>query len=152
MAIINASAIAAQLTVPAAVADILFPHQLKQIADIRAALLVDIRRILAQAPTGSGKTFTFVVIAMLLAAAGYRVVIIGTRTRIIRQIHQRLEAFGVDHGVIAAALPEFTKASALVQVASADTLFRRCIVSRRRPPFRSGMAAGLQKTSSPGHA
>ena len=133
MAMIDADALASQLTVPAAVAGILRPHQLKLIEDIRGAIRQNVRRILAQAPTGAGKTHVFCALAMAGADAGIPVLILGTRTKIIRQIDQRLNDFGVSHGVIAAPLPELTRASAKVQIASVDTLYRRGIVDKRMP-------------------
>ena len=91
------------------------------------------RRVLFQAPTGAGKTH---IIAALVAAAvefGLRVLILATRTRLVRQLHERLESFGISHGVIAAALPGLTCWSRRVQVASVDTLYRRCVVDAKMP-------------------
>ncbi len=51
--------------------------------------------------------------------------ILATRTKLIRQIHERLDAFQVAHGVTAAPLPELTDHAQLVQLCSADTLHRR---------------------------
>jgi len=56
------------------------------------------RRILVQLPTGAGKTH---LIAAMVAAAvltGLRVLILATRTRLVRQLHERLVAFDVRHG------------------------------------------------------
>jgi superfamily II DNA or RNA helicase len=65
--------------------------------------------------------------------AGLPVLVLATRTRLVRQIHERLRAFGVYHGVIAASLPELSVYDAMVQVASVDTLHRRAIASGRMP-------------------
>jgi superfamily II DNA or RNA helicase len=51
----------------------------------------------------------------------------------VRQLHERLEAFEVRHGVVAAPLPELLNYSATVQIASVDTLHRRAIVHERIP-------------------
>ena len=96
-------------------ADCLRDYQRKQLAQIAAAIRAGIRNILAQLPTGGGKTHEMVVVAAAAEAAGLRVLIMATRTRLIRQVHDRLETFGVNHGVIAASLPELRDFSALVQ-------------------------------------
>src|SRR5690606_28812015 len=91
------------------------------------------RRICGQGPTGCGKAH---LIASLVAAAvvfGFRVLILATRTRLVRQLHERLESFGIPHGVIAASLPGLSNFSQRVQVASVDTLYRRCIVDGKMP-------------------
>lgn len=91
------------------------------------------RRVLFQAPTGAGKTH---IIAALVAAAvvfGFRVLILATRTRLVRQLHERLESFDIPHGVIAASLPGLSNFAQRVQVASVDTLYRRCIVDGKMP-------------------
>src|SRR5579862_3385004 len=106
--------------------DVLRDYQRQQIATVRRALLTGYRRPIAQAPTGSGKTHTLSAITVAASAADLRVLILATRTRLVRQIHERLEAFGVSHGVLAAELPEFRNLMLSVQVASADTLYRRC--------------------------
>src|SRR4029077_13600205 len=65
--------------------------------------------------------------------ADLRVLVLATRTRLVRQMHERLEAFGVQHGVVAAPLPELRNYSAKVQVASVDTLNRRALVNEHVP-------------------
>jgi DNA repair protein RadD len=66
-------------------------------------------------------------------AAGLRVLVLATRTRLVRQIHDRLDSMDVRHGVIAASLPGLTAWSQLVQVASVDTLYRRCVAGNKMP-------------------
>jgi superfamily II DNA or RNA helicase len=61
------------------------------------------------------------------------VLILATRTRLVRQLSERLSAFGVQHGIIAASLQNRTYSAPMVQIVSADTLHRRCIVDERRP-------------------
>jgi superfamily II DNA or RNA helicase len=70
---------------------------------------------------------------MAAAAAELRVLVLATRTRLVRQIHERLEAFDMRHGVIAAPLPHLRNYSARIQVASVDTLNRRALVSEKIP-------------------
>jgi len=91
------------------------------------------RRPLVEGPTGYGKTHIIAAVTAAASIAGLRVLILATRTRLVRQISERLLAFNVPHGVIAASLPGMTHAAMSVQVASADTLYRRCIADQRRP-------------------
>jgi DNA repair protein RadD len=65
--------------------------------------------------------------------AGLRVLILVTRSRLVRQIGERLSLFHVQHGVIAASLPELRNHSARVQLASVDTLHRRAIADGKMP-------------------
>lgn len=91
------------------------------------------QRVLVQAPTGSGKTHLIAALVSAAVAVGLRVLVLATRTRLVRQLHDRLEGFGVHHGVIAAALPGYADLFAPVQVASVDTLHRRCLVDEKFP-------------------
>ena len=114
-------------------ADALRPYQCDGIAQIAEALRDGDRRILRQLPTGGGKTHEIAAVTACAVNAGLRVLILATRTRLVRQIHERLEAFGVPHGIIAADLRGMFDAFQFVQVASADTLYRRCIGDARMP-------------------
>jgi superfamily II DNA or RNA helicase len=113
--------------------DALRPYQRQGIAQIAEALRDGERRILRQLPTGGGKTHEIAAVTACAVNAGLRVLILATRTRLVRQIHERLEAFGVPHGIIAADLRGMFDAFQFVQVASADTLHRRCIGDARMP-------------------
>lgn len=113
-------------------ADCLRDYQRSMVSDVAAALM-RFRRILLQAPTGAGKTTIFAIITAAAVLAGLRVLILATRTRLVRQIHERLDDFDVAHGVIAAAMPGFTRWSSPVQVASVDTLYRRAVAGTRMP-------------------
>lgn len=113
-------------------ADVLRPYQREILARTAVAMRLH-RRICVQAPTGAGKTH---LIAALVAAAvffGLRVLILATRTRLVRQLHERLDMFDIGHGVMAASLPGLANWSHAVQVASVDTLYRRCIADARMP-------------------
>jgi DNA repair protein RadD len=114
-------------------ADCLRPYQREQVATVARAMHAKYRRPLVQLPTGAGKTHIIAVIAAAAMAADLRVLILATRTRLIRQLHERLVAFEVRHGVVAAALPELLNYGANVQLASADTLHRRAVVDARIP-------------------
>jgi DNA repair protein RadD len=113
--------------------DVLRDYQREQLAATAEALHAGHRRIVLQAPTGSGKTHLIAAIAAAASQTGARVLILATRTRLVRQIHERLEEFGVAHGVIAAALPGLGNHALTVQIASADTLYRRALVDGRMP-------------------
>jgi superfamily II DNA or RNA helicase len=119
-------------TLPRA-ADCLRDYQRGQIADVATEMHAGHTRILAQAPTGAGKTHIIATVTMAAAAAELRVLVLATRTRLVRQIHERLDAFDIPHGVIAAPLPHLRNYSARIQVASVDTLNRRALVSERIP-------------------
>lgn len=116
--------------------NVLWPHQRQQLSECAQALHAGVRRILVQLATGGGKTHEIASIAAAATGGGFRVLIIATRTRLVRQLCERLEDFRVRYGAIAAELPGHINAAALVQVASADTLHRRCLVDERRqlPP------------------
>ncbi len=114
-------------------ADCLFPHQRQQIATVASELHAGRLRILVQLATGGGKTHEIAAIADAACAAELRVLILATRTRLVRQIHERLEGFGIRHGVIAASLPGLCNYTARVQVASIDTLYRRALIAGKIP-------------------
>jgi superfamily II DNA or RNA helicase len=111
-------------------ADVLRDYQRELIARMASALRL-YRRVLLQSATGSGKTHCIAALVAAAVQAGFRVLILATRTRLVRQIHERLEAFQIDHGVLAAALPGMVDRFQFVQVASVDTLYRRCLVDAR---------------------
>jgi DNA repair protein RadD len=119
-------------TLPPA-ADCLRADQRWQVGKIATEVRRQRRRILAQAATGAGKTHMIAAIVSAALRADLRVLILATRTRLVRQLHERLGSFEVPHGVIAAPLPELRNYSAAVQVASVDTLYRRSIVDGKTP-------------------
>lgn len=119
-------------SLPAA-CDVLRPYQRQGLAEISQAMHAGYRRILRQLPTGGGKTHEIAAITLAASQAGLRVVIFATRTRLVRQIHERLEAFRIDHGVLAAELPELRNLMLPIQVASIDTVYRRCLGDGRTP-------------------
>jgi DNA repair protein RadD len=89
--------------------------------DIRASFAQH-RRVLAVAPTGSGKTVTFAYISTNAAAKGNRVVIVAHRQEIVEQISGALDGMGVRHGRIQ---PGHRMTADPVQVAMIQTLARR---------------------------
>jgi DNA repair protein RadD len=114
-------------------ADCLRTYQREQLARVSAEMHAGHRKILVQLPTGGGKTHEIATIVAAATLASLRVLVLATRTRLVRQLHQRLGAFGVRHGVVAAPLPELLDYSASVQIASVDTLHRRAVVDGKIP-------------------
>jgi hypothetical protein len=130
-------------------ADCLRDYQVAQVKKISPAMQAGFRRILVQLPTGGGKTHEIAAIVAAAVRAGLPVLIIATRTRLVRQLHERLKAFGIRHGVIASSLPDLRNYSALVQIASADTLHRRAIVGGKIPLRRLVWSSSTKRTSRP---
>jgi DNA repair protein RadD len=114
-------------------ADCLRDYQREQVGHVAQAMRQGFRRILVQGATGSGKTHVIATIVLAAFMAGLRVLILATRTRLVRQLHERLNAFDTPHGVIANPLPDLRNYSALVQIASVDTLHRRAVVNEHIP-------------------
>lgn len=113
-------------------ADVLRTYQRELLAQLAIAIKSH-RCALVQAPTGSGKTHVIATIVAAAMLAGLRVLVLATRTRLVRQLHERMEVFGLPHGVLAAAIPGLANWSRPVQIASVDTLYRRCLVDRKMP-------------------
>ncbi len=80
------------------------------------------RKILYVLPTGGGKTYLFVYMAMKAVEKNNRVIILVHRQELIRQTSEALDNLGVKHGVIAAG---YSMTGDKVQVASVQTLVRR---------------------------
>lgn len=105
------------------------PYQEKLVADIRESFTGH-RRVLAVAPTGSGKTTVFSYIARGVAAKQKRVTILCHRDFLHRQICEALESWGVPHGRLKGGSRFTTRAP--VTVASVFTLVNR--LERYLPP------------------
>ena len=108
-------------------------YQAGHVGKIAQALRAGSRRIVAQSPTGSGKTHEIAAIVAAAITAELPVLVLATRTRLVRQLSERCATFGIRHGVIAAAATRKADFSAKVQIASVDTLHRRAIVGRQMP-------------------
>ena len=100
----------------------LFPDQQQLVAQIRGAM-GRVRRTLAVAPCGFGKTVCFSHMAQRALARGKRVTILVHRTELVDQVAATLRNFDVPHGVIAAGW--YGDHRLPVQVASVFTLTRR---------------------------
>ena len=90
------------------------------------------RRVLAVAPTGSGKRYCIVSIAQSGVHAGSRVLIVSDRRIIVFQAADELANFDINHGIIMGNAP--TNCSAEIQVASIQTLKRRCLEGEQTLP------------------
>jgi DNA repair protein RadD len=99
------------------------PYQERDLVRFRAALANGARRVCYQGPTGMGKTVLFAAVFAGAVTRGNRVLILGHRDEIVRQISEALIALGIAHGFIAAGYPESPELS--VQVCSVQTLVRR---------------------------
>jgi superfamily II DNA or RNA helicase len=102
------------------------PYQHLAINNLRGAIrscTTQHKRILLQASTGSGKTIVACEMIRLALGKSKRALFIAHRKEIILQSSQKLDAFGIDHGIIMAS--HSRKNNHPVQVASIQTLTRR---------------------------
>lgn len=104
-------------------------YQNQAVDNVRAALRRGSRAPLLVLPTGGGKTIVFCYIAERASLRGKRVLILVHRQELLRQTSEKLDMFGVDHGLIAAG---HSMNAHPVQVASVQTLVRR--LDRLPPP------------------
>jgi DNA repair protein RadD len=103
---------------------VLRDYQLRVIDDMRALIASGQRRIVCVAPTGAGKTLIASSMIKSAAAKGTRVVFLAHRKELIDQSVSKLNAFGVECGVIRANDSRRDDFLA-VQVCSTPTLARR---------------------------
>jgi superfamily II DNA or RNA helicase len=101
---------------------ILRDYQETGLTDIRAAFGSGHRAPLYVAPTGSGKTALFSMIAHGAAAKGNQVMILSHRVELVDQISAALDRSATPHGFIAAGYPTH---AAQCMIASVATLIRR---------------------------
>jgi DNA repair protein RadD len=100
-------------------------------SDFESAVAAGHRRIVLVAPTGSGKTVMACSIIGKYHAAYKNVLFLSHRIEITAQTHEKLQRFGIPHGVIQADLPELRRPMERVQVASIQTLTARAVRSNR---------------------
>jgi len=105
-------------------------YQIDALNRLRRGFAAGLRRICLVAPTGAGKTTIAAELMRGAVAKGNRVLFLAHRTELIEQCAARLDAFGVDLGVVKNGTRR-AKPSAPVQVASVQTL-----VNRRMPQAR----------------
>jgi superfamily II DNA or RNA helicase len=106
-------------------------YQELAIEQVRQAIRAGYRRILIVAPTGSGKTVIAAQIVKLAAEKFRRSMFLAHRRELIYQCADKLEKFGVDHGILMAG--EYPYGAADCQVASIQTIAARCITTDRLP-------------------
>jgi superfamily II DNA or RNA helicase len=99
-------------------------YQHRALDDLRDQLRAARRRILLLAPTGSGKTVIASSIVHGAQDRGRRVLFLAHRKELIDQCSRKLDAIGVDHGVMQGDHPR-RRPWLPVQVASVQTLIRR---------------------------
>jgi superfamily II DNA or RNA helicase len=98
------------------------PYQQRGLHEIRAAYAAGAKRVLYQAPTGSGKTVLFSVLVDGAMRKCKRCIITAHRIEIVEQVSAALAGMAVPHGIIAPGYPDTPEP---VQVASIATLVRR---------------------------
>ena len=105
------------------------PHQETFIEDIRVAMRAH-QSVLAQAPTGFGKTIVAAFMAMATRNKGRNIIFTCHRQELIDQTSASFIECGIKHGFVAAGRPFDPDAS--VKIASIQTLKNR--VSKIKPP------------------
>lgn len=101
------------------------PYQLDVIRRIHEHFAKGQKRGILQGATGSGKTNCSSEICLRATAKNKRVLFLAHRRRLIHQKSERLNEFGVCHGIVMAG--EWNWHDAPVQVASRDTLLSRAV-------------------------
>lgn len=99
------------------------PYQLAAVDQARALTMRGVRRVCIVAPTGAGKSVIAAHIAASAAAKRNRVLFLAHRLELIEQLSDKLDAVGLDHGVIQGDHPR--RNDLPIQVASVATLIRR---------------------------
>src|SRR5256885_1090616 len=90
------------------------------------------RRVVAAAPTGSGKTLLGMELARRAIAEGRRVMVMAPRHELIQQFKERMDTWASgSYGIIAAGFKHWQNLYCQLQLASVDTLVSR-VVKRHR--------------------
>jgi DNA repair protein RadD len=110
---------------------VLRAYQVQVIDDVRRAVETGRRRVLAVAPTGSGKTLVASEIIQAAVDNGERVLVLAHTREIIRQTSIKLYGYNIEHGIIQAGLVANPERPA--QVASIQTLWTRAMRLERMP-------------------
>jgi DNA repair protein RadD len=100
------------------------PYQENSINSLRYLLRLRHKRLLLQASTGAGKTIIASRMIEMAVERGNHCLFVAHRKEIIQQTSQKLDSFGIDHGVIMAGHSRY-KPLMPVQVASIQTLSNR---------------------------
>jgi superfamily II DNA or RNA helicase len=116
---------------------VLRPYQLTALDQLADAFQHGARAPLLVLPTGAGKTVITAELIRPSSAPRHQVLVLAPRRELIVQTSEKLDAVGIEHGVILAGADERAGLRAAVHVASVDTLTSR--VLRRRtltlPPY-----------------
>jgi DNA repair protein RadD len=104
---------------------ILRPHQVSLLEQIDSTIASGCTRLVAQAPTGYGKTLTSARRLHLLQEAGKRALFIVPALSLIDQTVEKLYAEGVTNVGVIQGMHHMTNYARLIQVASVQTLMRR---------------------------
>lgn len=97
-------------------------YQEDAVSGVRDALR-RVAAVLLALATGAGKTVVFSYIARAAAGKQKSILILAHRDKLIKQASAKLDDYGVEHGIIMAG--KKPKPTALVQVASVQTMIRR---------------------------
>lgn len=107
---------------------VLRPYQVQGLAEVKALIQGNCKRILFVAPTGAGKTVCAARMIEGLVSVGYRVLFMAHRIELINQTAKQLARFGVTNIGVIMGGDRRANPKAPVQVASIDTL------RNRKPP------------------
>lgn len=107
------------------------PYQERAVDDLRRTVASGKRSALLVMPTGSGKTITSCEVISAGRAKGNRALFLAPRRELVYQTCEKLEALGVEYGILMAG--EKPNLDAPVQVATVPTIHRR-IASGMEPP------------------
>lgn len=110
------------------------PYQERALEMVSEAGNSGLRAPLLVLPTGAGKTVIGAELMRREVEAGGRALFLAPRRELVHQTSGKLDAAGVEHGVILAGCDELRNIYAQAQVASIDTLIAR--VMRRDPGSR----------------
>ncbi len=78
------------------------PYQHHAIENLRRAIASGHKRVLLQAATGAGKTIIASEMIRLAIQKGKRALFVAHRKEIITQTSGKLDAFGIEHGIVMA--------------------------------------------------
>lgn len=98
------------------------PHQVEAETNLRRAYRGGARAVLMTMPCGAGKTTSFISVARQAAERGRKTLVLVHRQELLMQASRRMDAMGVEHGLIARGV---TPSHEKIQVASVQTLIRR---------------------------
>ena len=100
------------------------PYQAAHVEALRESIRRGHRRIIAVAPTGSGKGAVLATMAQTCVSRGRQCVVMTPRRELVEDLSDRIGSLGVEHGVILAG-DKRVRPDLLCQVASVQTLARR---------------------------